>query len=155
MRIAIGSDHGGYELKEQLVEFIRGLGHEVLDQGTDSAASVDYPDYAELVGKALQTGAAERGIVLCGSGVGGCIAANKMRGVYAAVCHDPYSARQGVEHDAMNVLCLGGRVVGLELAKILVMNFLEADFIGNQPGQERHLRRTEKIRQIEEKGIEK
>jgi ribose 5-phosphate isomerase B len=155
MRIAIGSDHAGFVLKETLVEYIPGLGHEVLDFGTDSLESVDYPDFAEQVGTAIQAGEAERGIVLCGSGVGGCIAANKMRGVYAAICHDAYSARQGVEHDNMNVLCLGGRVIGEELAKVVVDNFLSARFIGNDPGQERHLIRIAKIKNIEQKGLSK
>ena len=152
MRIAIGSDHGGFLLKGILVEYIRQLGHEVIDVGTDSSKSVDYPDFAEKVGKDIQSGKADRGIVLCGSGVGGCISANKMKGVYAAICHDAYSASQGVEHDNMNVLCLGERIVGDELAKVLVSGFLKARFIGNDPGEERHLRRTAKIKAIEEKG---
>jgi len=152
MRIVIGSDHGGFILKKTLVEFVRQLGHEVIDVGTDSDRSVDYPDFAEKVGKTIQTGKADRGIVLCGSGVGGCISVNKMRGVYAAICHDSYSASQGVEHDNMNVLCLGGRIVGDELAKVLVSRVLEARFIGNDQGEERHLRRTAKIRAIEDKG---
>jgi ribose 5-phosphate isomerase B len=153
MRIAISSDHGGFVLKETLVEYIQQLGHEIMDHGTDSVKSVDYPDFTELVGKTIQSGKADRGIVICGSGVGACIAANKMKGIYAAICHDPYSAGQGVEHDNMNLLCLGGRVVGDELAKILVSNFLNASFVGNDPGQERHLRRTNKIKMIEDKGL--
>ncbi len=155
MRIAIGSDHGGFSLKQELVEFLAGLGYEILDLGTDSEESVDYPDFAELVGRAIQSGEADRGIVLCGSGVGGCIAANKMSGIYAAICHDTYSARQGVEHDNMNVLCLGGRVIGTELGKVLAQSFVEARFVGNDPGQERHLRRVKKIKQIEKKGLNK
>lgn len=153
MRIAIGSDHGGYCLKSVLSQLIRDLGHEVLDFGTNSDASVDYPDYAVQVGRAIQEDRADRGILLCGSGVGVCIAANKMAGVYAAICHDAYSAKQGVEHDRMNVLCLGGRVVGDELAKVLVRNFLEARFLGEDPGEERHARRVNKVRAIEEEGM--
>ncbi len=153
MRIAIGTDHGGVPLRDVLLPYIQDLGHEVLDFGTDSPASVDYPDYAEMVGRAIQEGKADRGILLCGSGVGVCIAANKIKGVYAAICHDSYSARQGVEHDQMNVLCLGGRVVGSDLAKLLVRNFLEARFVGNDPGEERHARRVNKVRAIEKKGF--
>jgi len=155
MRIAIGSDHAGFILKGSLVKYISGLGHQVMDLGTDSLTSVDYPDFAELVGSTIQAGEAERGIVICGSGVGGCIAANKMKGIYAAICHDAYSASQGVEHDNMNVLCLGGRVIGEDLAKVLVDRFLAARFIGNEPGQERHLIRINKIKKIEEKGLTK
>jgi RpiB/LacA/LacB family sugar-phosphate isomerase len=152
MRVVIGSDHGGFQLKNVLVEYISQSGHEVIDVGTETEKSVDYPDYAEKVGNLIQSGDADRGIVLCGSGVGGCIAANKMKGIYAAICHDSYSAGQGVEHDNMNVLCLGGRIIGDELAKKLVSEFLKAKFIGNEPGEDRHLRRTAKIRSIEEKG---
>ena len=150
MRIVISADHGGYSLKEELVPFIESMGYEIEDLGTDSTHSVDYPDFAEVVGRAIQAGEADRGIVICGSGVGACIAANKMRGVYAAICHDVYSASQGVEHDNMNVLCLGGRIVGVELAKLLTTAFLEARFTGNDPGKERHLRRVNKIIHIEE-----
>ncbi|MBU4224839.1 MAG: RpiB/LacA/LacB family sugar-phosphate isomerase, partial [Chloroflexi bacterium] len=128
---------------------IKSAGHDVLDLGMDSIASVDYPDYAEKVGRAIQSGQAVRGIILCGSGVGACIAANKMRGVYACLCHDTYSAHQGVEHDDMNVLCLGARIIGPELAKEIVTAFLAERFIGNDPGQERHARRVGKIRKLE------
>ena len=152
MRIAIGTDHRGFPLKEDLIAVIQKTGHEVVDFGTDSKENVDYPDFSEKVGKAIQAGDVDRGILLCGSGVGVCIAANKMRGVYAATCHDAYSARQGVEHDNMNVLCLGSRVIDPELAEILVQAFLEATFVGNDPGQERHKRRTGKIKQIEREG---
>ena len=131
MRIAISTDHGGVELKKALVEYIQDLGYDLVDYGTDSEESVDYPDFAEKVGKSIQDQEVERGIVICGSGVGVCITANKMKGVYAAVCHDTYSARQGVEHDNMNVLCLGGRIIDAELGKVLVKAFLEAKFSGN------------------------
>jgi len=145
MRIAVACDHGGYPLKQYVLEVIRSLGYETMDLGTDGIESVDYPDFALKLGRALQNKEAERGILICGSGVGACIAANKMRGIYAGVCHDTYSAHQGVEHDRMNVLCLGARIIGPELARELVMAFLGAEFIP----EERHIRRTEKVRQIE------
>ena len=150
MRIAISTDHGGIELKKALVKYIRSLGYDLIDFGTDSEESVDYPDFAAMVGKAIQDKKVEKGIVICGSGVGVCITANKMKGVYAATCHDTYSARQGVEHDNMNVLCLGGRVISIEQGKDLVKAFLEARFIGYDAGMERHLRRVTKFRNIEE-----
>ncbi len=152
MRIAVGTDHAGFPLKETVISVIQVSGHDVLDFGTDSEESVDYPDYSEKVGMSIQSGKADRGIILCGSGVGVCIAANKMRGVYAAICHDAYSAQQGVEHDDMNVLCLGSLVIESELAEVLVQAFLEARFLGNDPGQERHKRRTEMIKQLEREG---
>ena len=152
MRIAVGTDHGGYLLKETIITVIHETGHEALDFGTDSEASVDYPDFAEKVGSAIQSGKADRGIVICGSGVGICIAANKMQGIWAAICHDTYSAQQGVEHDNMNVLCLGGRIVGTELAKLLVKSFLEARFVGEDQGQERHKCRVGKVMKIEQEG---
>jgi ribose 5-phosphate isomerase B len=152
MRIAIGADHGGFILKENILAYLRGRELEVVDFGTDSLESVDYPDFAKLVGKAIQEERADRGILICGSGVGVCIAANKIKGVYAAVCHDAYSARQGVEHDGMNVLCLGGRVIGDELARILVNNFLDAKFLGNQPEGERFDKRLKKTKEIENQG---
>ena len=136
-------------MKDVVVDAVRAAGHEVLDLGTDSTQAVDYPDYTEKVGRAIQSGGAERGILLCGSGVGACIAANKMKGIYSSVCHDTYSARQGVEHDDMNVLCLGGRIIGPELVHELVLSFLSARFVGNDPGQERHKRRVGKVRKIE------
>lgn len=150
MNIAVATDHGGYDLKLVVLDAINEAGHVALDLGTDGPESVDYPDFAEKLGKALQEGSAERGVLLCGSGVGVCIAANKMKGVYAAICHDSYSARQGVEHDDMNVLCLGARVIGSELAREIVLSFLNASFMGNQAGQERHARRVNKVRAIEE-----
>src|SRR3972149_5682410 len=130
MRIVIGADHRGYELKDEIAAALTRDGDEVLDVGTNSAESVDYPDYARAVGEGIVAGRAERGILVCGSGVGAGIAANKMRGVRAALCHDTYSARQGVEHDDMNVLCLGARVVGDALAMELVKAFLSAPFRG-------------------------
>ncbi len=149
MIVAIACDHGGFPLKGTVIEVVRAAGYQALDLGTDSAASVDYPDYAEKLGRAVQRGEAARGILMCGSGVGASIAANKMRGVYAAVCHDTYSAHQGVEHDDMNVLCLGARIIGPELAKEIVAAFLGARFVGNDPGQERHARRVGKVRKLE------
>lgn len=150
MRVAVATDHGGYSLKETVIETIQQAGHQPLDLGTDSPESVDYPDFAGKLGEAVQKGEVERGVLLCGSGVGVCIAANKMKGVYAALCHDTYSAHQGVEHDAMNVLCLGARVIGPELAREIVSSFLGANFLGDQPGEERHARRVGKVRRIEE-----
>ena len=152
MRIAIGADHGGFVLKQNLLEHLSEKGLEVLDFGTDSSDSVDYPDIAELVGKAIQEGNADRGILVCGSGVGMCISANKMKGIYAGMCHDAYSAKQGVEHDGMNVLCLGGRVIGDELAYLLVNNFLNGEYLGDLPTGERFARRFNKTKAIENKG---
>jgi ribose 5-phosphate isomerase B len=149
MKIAVACDHGGFPLKATVLEVVRQNGHEALDLGTSSAEAVDYPDYAEKLGRLIQQGGAARGILLCGSGVGACIAANKMKGVYAGVCHDTYSARQGVEHDDMNVLCLGARIIGEELARELVSAFLGTRFVGNDPGGERHARRVGKVRKLE------
>ena len=149
MKVAVGTDHGGFALKETVVDAVRAAGHEVVDMGTFDIQAVDYPDYAEKVGKAIQNGEAARGILLCGSGVGANIAANKMKGIYAGICHDTYSAHQGVEHDAMNVLCLGARVLGPEPAKEIVAAFLAARFVGDDPGGERHARRTGKVRKLE------
>src|SRR5471032_2487932 len=137
MRIVLGSDHAGFEMKQNLLAFIRGLGHEVLDVGTTSTAPVDYPDYAEAVGMAIRNGQADRGVLICGSGVGAAVAASKVPGIRASVCHDLYSAHQGVEHDDMNVLVLGSRVVGDEVGAELCRVFLQAKF----SGEERHLRR--------------
>ena len=148
MRVVVGADHRGYELKDEIAAALKRDGHEVLDVGTNSADSVDYPDYARAVGEALVDGRAERGIIVCGSGVGAGIAANKMRGVRAALCHDTYSARQGVEHDDMNVLCLGARVVGDALAMELVKAFLTARF----KGEERLRRRLDKVAEMEREG---
>lgn len=149
MKIAVACDHAGFPLKQLTLDTVRACGHEPLDLGVNSPEPSDYPDQAEKVGLALQSGQAERGILLCGSGAGACIAVNKMKGVYASVCHDTYSARQAVQHDDMNVLCLGPRVIGPELARELISAFLGAGFIGNDPGQERHLRRVGKIKKLE------
>jgi RpiB/LacA/LacB family sugar-phosphate isomerase len=145
MRIAVGADHRGFDLKEQIRVRLGEEGHEVLDLGTSSREPVDYPDFAEAVALAVRDGRAERGIVVCGSGVGASVAANKLPGVRAGLCHDTYSARQGVEHDAMNILVLGARVIGAELAYELVRAFLGARFSGD----ERHRRRLEKVRSLE------
>jgi RpiB/LacA/LacB family sugar-phosphate isomerase len=145
MRLVLGSDHAGFELKQSLADFLRELGHDVVDVGTHSTAAVDYPDYAEAVAKALRNGQAERGVLICGSGVGASVAANKVPGVRAGLCHDTYSAHQGVEHDDMNVLVLGSRVIGPELAKELVRRFVHARF----SGEERHVRRVGKVKAIE------
>jgi ribose 5-phosphate isomerase B len=149
MQIAIACDHGGYPLKNIIKECVVILGYYVVDLGTNNTNSVDYPDYAEKLGRAIVSGQAERGVLICGSGVGASIAANKIKGIYAAVCHDTYSAHQGVQHDNMNVLCLGARVVGTELAKELVVAFLSAKFLSNE---ERHVRRVNKIYKLENSG---
>lgn len=149
MKIAIACDHGGYPLKNPLVQLMRSLGHEVLDLGAHELnAKDDYPDFARYVGQAIQHGQADRGVLLCGSGVGASVAANKQRGIRAAVCHDTYSAGQGVEHDDMNVLCLGSRIVGEAVAVELVKAFVNANFSGEQ----RHVRRLEKVNAIEAAG---
>lgn len=145
MRIVVGSDHAGYDLKAELKRFIESLGHELIDVGTGSNEAVDYPDIARAVGEAIAGGRADRGVLVCGSGVGASIAANKVRGVRAAICHDAYSAHQGVEHDDMNVLTLGARIIGIELAKELVFHYLAANF----SEEERHVRRVNKVKQIE------
>jgi ribose 5-phosphate isomerase B len=152
MKIAVGFDHGGFTLKQTVLETVRAAGHEAIDMGTNSAESVDFPDFTEKVGRAIQNGEAERGIIVCGSGVGACIAANKMKGIYASICHDTYSAAQGVAHDDMNVLCLGGRVVGVELAIVLIQAFLGAEYQGNKEGGERLARRVGKIHILENVG---
>ncbi len=148
MRIVVGADHRGYEMKDEIAAALKQAGHEVLDVGTHSADSVDYPDYARAIGGALTDGLAERGVLVCGSGVGASIAANKIRGVRAALCHDTYSARQGVEHDDMNVLCLGARVIDSELALELVRAFLDARL----SDEERYRRRLEKVAEMERQG---
>ena len=149
MRIAVGADHAGVPLNEHIIGELRRSGHDVIDFGThDSTEPDDYPDYARTVGESIQQGRVERGILVCGSGVGACVAANKLRGVRACLCHDTYSARQGVEHDDINVLCLGARIIGAELALELLRAFINANFTG----EERHLRRLAKIAKIEERG---
>ena len=150
MKVAVGFDHAGFPLNKTVLNAVRDAGHEPIDLGTDSPEPVDFPDYSVKIGQAVQSGEAERGILVCGSGVGACIAANKLKGVFASICHDTYSAAQGVMHDDMNVLCLGGRVVGPELAISLVKAFLGARYIGNDPGGERLARRVAKIRKLEE-----
>jgi ribose 5-phosphate isomerase B len=145
MRIVLGSDHAGFEMKQDLVAFVRGLGDEVLDVGTKDATPVDYPDFAEAVGMAVRDGRAERGVLICGSGVGASVAANKMYGIRAGLCHDSYSAHQGVEHDDMNVLVLGSRIIGPELAHDLVRIFLAATF----SGEARHVKRLKKVHDME------
>lgn len=145
MRLVLGSDHAGYTLKQDIAAEVCALGHEVVDVGTDSLAPVDYPDFAEAVGRAVVEGRGARGILVCGSGVGASVAANKIHGIRAAICHDSYSARQGVEHDDMNVLVLGGRIVGPALARDLVRAFLGASF----SGEERHVRRLDKVKALE------
>ncbi len=150
MKIAVACDHAGFPLKQAVLDQVKALGHEGLDLGTDSTRPVDYPDYAESLGRLIQSGGADRGILLCGSGAGACIAANKLKGVYASVCHDTYTAHQGVEHDDMNVLCLGPRVIGPDMAMELVKTFLAARYKGGDEGGSRHARRVAKIRKLEE-----
>jgi RpiB/LacA/LacB family sugar-phosphate isomerase len=145
VRIVLGSDHAGFALKQDLAKYGVELGHTVLDVGTSSTAPVDYPDYAEAVGLAVREGRADRGILICGSGVGASVAANKLPGIRAGLCHDTYSAHQGVEHDNMNVLVIGARVIGPELARELVRAFLAAQFTA----EERHLRRLAKVSALE------
>jgi ribose 5-phosphate isomerase B len=147
MRVALGMDHGGVPLREPILELLHSLGHQVLDFGTfEGLKPVDYPDFAKVVGEAVQRGDADRGLLICGSGVGAAIAANKLKDVRAGLCHDTYSAHQGVEHDNMNVLCLGGRVVGVEIARELVKAFLTASF----SGEDRHCRRLAKVAEMEQ-----
>jgi ribose 5-phosphate isomerase B len=148
MKIAVAADHGGFPIKAPIVEMLRAGGHEVADLGTHSTEPVDYPDYAEAVGRAVQSGQAERGIVICGSGVGACVAANKLRGIRAGLCHDTYSAHQSVEHDDANVLCLGARIIGVELALEVVRAFAGAQF----SGEARHRRRLDKVLVLEKQG---
>ena len=146
MKIAIGGDHWGYGVKPGLAEFLQNVGHEVSDVGAHTHDPADdYPDYAKTVADAVASGEADRGLLVCGSGVGASIAASKVRGVRAAMCHDTYSAHQGVEHDDMNVLCMGARIVGIELAKEILDAFLRARFTE----EERHVRRLGKVNAIE------
>jgi ribose 5-phosphate isomerase B len=146
MRIAVAADHAGFPLKQRVIDEVRKLGHEPLDLGTHSTDAVDYPDFARAVAETLRDGHAQRAVLICGSGAGACVAANKFRGVRAATCHDTFSAHQGVEDDGVNVLCLGARVVGQELAAELVRTYLQARF----SDVERHRRRVAKIEQFEE-----
>lgn len=153
MKLVIGSDHAGYQLKNAMGEFLRSLGHEVVDVGAYDEKASDYPDFAEKVGAGVLDGRGERGILICGSGVGVSVAANKIPGIRAGMCHDTYSAHQGVEHDDINVLVMGSRVIGSELAKDLIRSFLGAKFTG----EERHMRRLSKVKAIEAKymGVKK
>ncbi len=146
MKIALGCDHAGFALKDTVAQQVKSLGHEVLDMGTSSEKSVDYPDFAAKVAQAVAAGQAQRGILICGSGVGVCITANKTKGIRACVCHDAYSARQAVEHDGLNVLCLGARIIGPATAQELVTRFLQA----TPSSEERHLRRLHKVQILEE-----
>lgn len=146
MIIALGVDHGGFPLKNIIIKTVQQAGHEVLDLGTFSTNPVDYPDYAKAVGEAVLDSKAQRGIVVCGSGAGACMAANKLPGIRAALCHDSYTAHQAVEHDDMNVLCLGARVIGPELAAELVRSFLAAKF----SAEARHVRRLNMMAELEQ-----
>jgi RpiB/LacA/LacB family sugar-phosphate isomerase len=145
MRIVMGADHAGFALKEELKKFVTGLGYEVVDVGTCDESPVDYPDFAFAVGTAILEGRAERGILICGSGVGASVAANKLAGIRAGLCHDTYSAHQSVEHDDTNVLVLGSRIIGSELARELVKAFLSATF----SHEERHQRRLDKVNALD------
>lgn len=145
MRIAIGADHAGFEMKADLAAYLARLGHDVTDIGAHFPASVDYPDIAAAVSDALRSGLADRGVLICGSGAGAAVAASKFPRIRAAVCHDTYTARQAVEHDDLNVLCLGARVVGSSLARELAEAFVGASF----SGEERHVRRLAKVEAIE------
>ena len=150
MRIAVGSDHAGVPLNESVIAELKRLGHEVVDCGThDASKPDDYPDYAEAVSRAVLDGKADRAVLICGSGVGASVAANKLVGIRAGLCHDSYSAHQGVEHDNMNVLCMGSRVIGPELALDLVRIFLGAQFTG----EARHVRRLAKIDALERENL--
>jgi ribose 5-phosphate isomerase B len=146
MRVAVAFDHRGVKLRARVLEEVEALGHETVDFGTDAPEpKIDYPDKARELGEAIQSGGADRGVLVCGSGVGASIAASKLSGVRAAICHDTYSAHQGVEHDDMNVLCIGSEVIGEEMAGELIRTFLEAKFDGG----ERYVRRLEKIEELE------
>jgi ribose 5-phosphate isomerase B len=147
VRVAVGTDHAGFALKDVVLAALRAEGHDPIDLGTFDETPVDYPDFAEAVARAVVTGEAERGVLLCGSGVGACVAANKVPGVRAGTCHDGFSAHQGVEDDDLNVLCLGARVIGPRLAAELVAAFMRARF----SGAERHVRRLAKVRAIEDR----
>lgn len=150
MKVALAGDHAGYPLKQHLITYLQAQGYDVLDLGVDTAdVPSDYPDAADTIARALHDGRAERGILACGSGVGACIAANKVPGIYACVCHDNYSAHQGVEHDRMNVMCIGARIVGPAVAEELAVTFLNA-----QPStEERHVRRFGKIQTMERRAL--
>ncbi len=149
MKLVVGSDHAGFQLKNAMASMLTSLGHEVLDVGAYDERPSDYPDFAEAVGRAVLDGRAERGVLICGSGVGASVAANKLVGIRAGMCHDTYSAHQGVEHDNINILVMGSRVVGEKLAEDLVKTFLGAQFTY----EERHMRRLAKVKALEEKNL--
>ncbi len=149
MKVAIGGDHAGFPLKTELIPLIEAMGHQVVDCGTDSTAPVDYPDYSRAVGELVRDGAVDRGIVVCGSGAGATVAANKIKGVRAALAHDHYSAHQCVEHDDVNVLTMGSRVIGTAIATEVTRAFLDAQF----SGEARHVRRLEKVMEIEAENL--
>ncbi len=151
MKIAVGADHAGFPLKGTLLEFLKSQGYEILDLGTHNTEPVDYPDFAKAVGDAVLSGKVERGLIVCGSGIGACVAANKLPGIRAALCHDSYSARQGVSHDDVNVLCLGARVIGPALALEVLQVWLSARFSEG----ERHKRRLAKIERLERANLQK
>jgi ribose 5-phosphate isomerase B len=151
MEIAIGADHAGFEMKEQLIPWLQSIGHQVVDLGAHQMdPDDDYPDFAAAVAKAVRAGSVDRGILICGSGVGASITANKVPGIRACLCHDTYTAHQGVEHDEMNVVCVGARVIGIELAKEILSSFLSASFIP----EPRFQRRLDKLMQVEKEGRE-
>ncbi len=150
MKVAVGADHAGFDLKGEIVRWLESEGHLVNDVGAyELDLNDDYPDFSVAVAKVIRSGDAEKGIVICGSGVGASITANKVKGIRACLCHDTYSARQGVEHDGMNVICLGGRVIGIELAKAVLDAFLDANFLP----EPRFQRRLDKMIQVEQKGL--
>ncbi len=150
MKVAVGADHAGFDLKGEIVSWLESAGHQVNDIGAHELdPNDDYPDFAVAVASVITSGAAERGIVICGSGVGACITSNKIKGIRACLCNDTYTARQGVEHDDMNVICIGGRVIGIELAKVVLDTFLDADFLP----EPRFQRRLDKIIQVEQNGL--
>ena len=152
LRVALGADHGGFSLKAELLPWLKDQGYDVLDSGAYAFDSTDdYPDFSKKVARAVASGDVQRGIIICGSGVGGCITANKVPGVRAGTCHDTYSAHQGVEHDDMNVLCLGARIIGIEVAKEIVSAFLGARF----SNEERHRRRLQKVLAVEAEAIKR
>ena len=149
VKVAVAADHAGFPLKDTVIAAIHAAGHQVVDLGTHSTESVDYPDFVEQAGMAITNGEVNRAVVICGSGVGACITGNKIIGVYASVCHDTYSAAQGVEHDQMNMLCLGARIIGSELA----IRIVEAFFNAEPSDDARHLRRVGKIKAIENRQL--
>ena len=151
MQLAVGADHAGFELKELLIPWLQAAGHQVVDLGAHQLDNDDdYPDFAVAVAETVRSGGAERGLIICGSGVGASITANKVPGIRACICHDTYTAHQGVEHDDMNVVCVGARVIGLELSKEIIASFLSANFIP----EPRFQRRLDKLLEVEKRGLE-